>query len=149
PKEVSYEGPSFGGGHGAFSYSVLKGLEGAADNNDDRSVDAGELIQYVQTNVSKLTNNKQHPRDFGNMANETKLSDLSKPGIQLARIKTFYDSRTGEPLLIAQAAGNPPISQQAQADIDAFQAAIAARHILPEDQGSAWNYVDRLRSELS
>ena len=149
PKEVSYEGPTYGGGHGAFTYSVLKGLEGSADNNDDRAVDAGELIQYVQGNVSKLTSNKQHPRDFGNMANETKLSDLSKPGIQLARIKTFYDSRTGGPLLIAQAAGNPQVSQQAQADIDAFQAAIAARHILPEDQGSAWNYVDRLRAELT
>ena len=52
-------------------------------------------------------------------------------------------------MLIAQAAGNPPISQQAQADIDAFQAAIAARNILPTDQGSAWNYVDRLRNELT
>src|SRR5580692_1462338 len=134
PKEVSYEGPNFGGGHGAFTYSVLKGLEGSADNNDDRAVDAGELIQYVQGNVSKLTNNKQHPRDFGNMANETKLSDLSKPGIQLARVKTFYDSRTGEPLLFAQAAGNPQISAQAQADIDAFQAAIAGQHTLPDDQ---------------
>jgi Flp pilus assembly protein TadD len=149
PKEVSYEGPTYGGGHGAFTYSVLKGLEGGADNNDDRAVDAGELIQYAQSNVSKLTNNKQHPRDFGNMANETKLSDLSKPGIQLARIKTFYDSRNGDPLLVAQAAGTIQISQQAQADIDGFQAAIAARHILPEDQGSAWNFVDRMRGELS
>lgn len=149
PKEVSYEGPAYGGGHGAFTYSVIKGLEGAADNNDDRAVDAGELIQYTQSNVSKLTTNKQHPRDFGNMANETKLSDLSKSGIQLARIKTFYDSRSGDPLLIAQAAGTVQISPQAQADVDAFQAAIAARHTLPDDPGSAWNYVDRLRAELS
>jgi tetratricopeptide (TPR) repeat protein len=149
PKEVSYEGPTFGGGHGAFTYSVLKGLGGAADNNDNQAVEAGELIEYVQGNVKKLTNDKQHPRDFGNMANETKLSDLSKPGIQLARIKTFFDSRTGDPLLVAQAAGPVQIPAQAQADIDAFQAAIAARRILPEDQGSAWNYVDRLRGELT
>ena len=149
PKEVSYEGPNFGGGHGAFTYSVLKGLTGAADNNDDRSVEAGELIEYVQGNVKKLTNDKQHPRDFGNMANETKLSDLSKAGIQLARIKTFFDSRTGDPLLVAQAAGAIQIPPQAQADIDAFQAAIAARHILPDDPGSAWSYVDRLRAELT
>ena len=148
PKEVSYESPDFGGGHGAFTYSVLKGLLGAADNNDDRAVESGELIDYVQGNVKKLTGDKQHPREFGNMANETKLSDLSKPGIQLARIKTFYDSRTGEPLLLAQAAGAPPISPQAEGDIDAFRAAIQARHILPDDPGSAWNYVDRLRAEL-
>lgn len=149
PKEVSYEGTAYGGGHGAFSYSVLKGLEGGADNNDNKSVEAGELIDYVRSNVSQLTNNKQHPRDFGNMANETKLSDLGKSGIPLARIRTFYDSRTGDPLLVAQAAGTVTISPQAQADIDGFQAAIAARRLLPTDQNSAWNYLDRMRAELS
>lgn len=149
PKEVSMEGPTFGGGHGAFTYSVLKGLGGAANTNNDQSVEAGELIDYVRDSVSKLTNNKQHPRDFGTMANETKLSDLSKPGIQLAREKTFYDSRTGEPLLFAQAAGTIQITPQIQGDIDAYRAAIQARHILPEDAGSAWGYMDRLRAELS
>jgi tetratricopeptide (TPR) repeat protein len=148
PKEQSIEGQQYGGGHGAFTYSVLKGLGGAADNNDNRAVEAGELIDYVRDSVSKLTANKQHPRDFGNMENATKLSDLSKPGIQLARLKTFYDSRTGEPLLLAQAAGTPAISAQAQTDIDAYQAAIRAGRILPTDQDSAWNYVDRLRGEL-
>src|SRR6185312_12586890 len=149
PKEVSYEGPAYGGGHGAFSYSVLKGLEGGADNNNNKAVEAGELIDYVRDNVSKITNNKQHPRDFGNMANETKLSDLSKSGIPLARIRTFYDSRTGDPLLVAQAAGTLTISPQAQADIDAFQASIAARRVLPTDPNSAWTYLDRMRAELS
>ena len=37
PKEVSLEGPQFGGGHGVFSYYVIKGLEGAADENKDGS----------------------------------------------------------------------------------------------------------------
>jgi len=149
PKEVSMEGPAFGGGHGAFTYAVLKGLEGAADNNSNQAVEAGELIDYVRDNVSKLTGNKQHPRDFGNMENATKLSDLSKAGIPLAREKTYFDSQSGEPLLFAQAAGTLQISAQAQADIDAYRAAIQAQHILPTDPGSAWNYVDRLRGELS
>jgi uncharacterized caspase-like protein len=83
PKELSIEGPEFGGGHGAFTYSVLKGLTGAADLDHDGIVTAGELIDFVSTDVSKLTGNRQHPRDFGNMENSTRLSDLSKPGIQL------------------------------------------------------------------
>jgi len=83
PKELSLEGPEFGGGHGAFTYAVLKGLSGAADADRDGVVTAGELIDFVSTDVSKLTGNKQHPRDFGNMENSTKLSDLSKPGILL------------------------------------------------------------------
>ncbi len=83
PKELSLEGPEFGGGHGAFTYSVLKGLEGAADENHDGFVTAGELIDFVTADVPKRTRDRQHPRDFGNMDNATKLSDLSKPGIAL------------------------------------------------------------------
>jgi uncharacterized caspase-like protein len=83
PREVSYEGPDFGTGHGAFTWSVLKGLEGAADSDHDGFVTAGELIDFVSTDVPSLTKNKQHPRDFGDMENSTKLSDLSKPGISL------------------------------------------------------------------
>ena len=83
PRELSLEGPEFGGGHGAFTYSLLKGLEGAADQDHDGFVTAGELIDFVTKDVPKSTRNKQHPRDFGNMENTTRLSDLSKPGIEL------------------------------------------------------------------
>jgi uncharacterized caspase-like protein len=83
PRELSVEGPEFGGGHGAFTWSVLQGLEGAADADHDGFVTAGELIDYVSTGVPKLTGNKQHPRDFGNMENSTRLADLGKPGIKL------------------------------------------------------------------
>jgi len=83
PKELSMESPEYGGGHGAFTWSVLKGLEGAADEDHDGFVTAGEIIDFVSMDVSVLTKNKQHPRDFGNMENTTKLSDLSKPGIKL------------------------------------------------------------------
>ncbi|MES1260151.1 MAG: caspase family protein [Acidobacteriota bacterium] len=81
PKELSLEGPEFGGGHGAFTFAVLKGLSGAADTDHDGFVTAGELIDFVTTAVPKLTSNKQHPRDLGNMENGTRLSDLSKTGI--------------------------------------------------------------------
>jgi uncharacterized caspase-like protein len=83
PKELSLESPEFGGGHGAFTWSVLKGLTGAADADGDGFVTAGELIDYVSTGVPKITDNKQHPRDFGNMENSTRLSELAKPGISL------------------------------------------------------------------
>src|SRR5256885_8363435 len=53
---------------------------------------------FRSTDVSGLTNNKQHPRDFGNMENATKLSDISKAGINITRFKSLYDSRNGSPL---------------------------------------------------
>ena len=77
PKELSIEGPDFGGGHGAFTWAVLQGLTGAADTDRDGSVSAGELIDYVSAQVPKLTGNRQHPRDFGNMENTTRLSVLT------------------------------------------------------------------------
>jgi uncharacterized caspase-like protein len=85
PKELSMEGPAFGGGHGAFTWAVLQGLTGAADDDGDGFVTAGELIDFVSGDVAKLTGNRQHPRDFGNMENTTRLSDLSKTGIKLSR----------------------------------------------------------------
>jgi uncharacterized caspase-like protein len=83
PRELSLEGPDFGAGHGAFTWSVLRGLEGAADTDKDGFVTAGELIDFVSTDVPALTHDKQHPRDFGNMENSTKLADLSLAGIAL------------------------------------------------------------------
>ena len=80
PTELSLEGPEFGGGHGAFTWSVLKGLEGAADQDRDGFVTAGELIDFVTADVPRQTRNRQHPRDFGNMENSAKLSGLSKSG---------------------------------------------------------------------
>ncbi|MES1260698.1 MAG: tetratricopeptide repeat protein, partial [Acidobacteriota bacterium] len=123
-------------------------LEGSADQNKDRSVTAGEFIDYLRTDVPALTGNKQHPRDFGNMENATPLADLSKSGIHITRFKTLYDSRNGGPLLLASAADVPPVSQEAQRDIDAFQAAIKEKKLLPAEPGSAFGMIGKLRSEL-
>ena len=119
PKELAIEGPQFGGGHGAFTYSVMQALEGAADANKNHQVTAGELIDYVRTDVAGKTGNKQHPRDFGNIDNAVQLSNV-KPGINITRYKELYDSRTGQPLFLASAA-DVPLSQEAQRDVDAFR----------------------------
>ena len=83
PKELSNESPEFGGGHGAFTYSLMRGLDGAADADKDGVVTSGEIIDFVTKDVSKLTSNRQHPRDFGTMDSGLKLSDLSRPGIKV------------------------------------------------------------------
>jgi tetratricopeptide (TPR) repeat protein len=149
PKELAYEGTQFGGGHGAFTYSVLKALEGGADADKNNQVTAGELQDFVRTDVPAETGNKQHPREFGNIENGTKLSDVSKPGINITRYKSLYDSRNGGPLQLAQAAGPPPVSAEAQRDIDSFQAAVKAQHLLPADPASPWPLIAKMRAELS
>ena len=54
-REVSYEGKNWGGGHGIFTYYVVRGLEGEADVNGDGIVTADELYDYVYRNVRQDT----------------------------------------------------------------------------------------------
>jgi tetratricopeptide (TPR) repeat protein len=62
-REVSYEDPNWGGGHGIFTYFVIRGLEGEADENGDGIVTADELSYYVSSNVREATRNaRQGPQ---------------------------------------------------------------------------------------
>jgi tetratricopeptide (TPR) repeat protein len=60
-REISFEGPDWGGGHGIFSYYVSQGLGGAADENGDGIVTADELAEYVRRNVREQTSGQQNP----------------------------------------------------------------------------------------
>ncbi|MDC6448443.1 caspase family protein, partial [Alphaproteobacteria bacterium] len=42
--------------HGLFSYYMMKGLEGEADINSDRKITNGELITFINKNVSRQAN---------------------------------------------------------------------------------------------
>src|SRR5205085_1844814 len=83
PKEYSYEGPQFGGGHGAFSFFLLDALNGAADVNRDGVVEAGEIIEYVRERVVRGTFDNQHPRELGSMGLRTTLAEMRYAGIVL------------------------------------------------------------------
>ena len=42
--------------HGLFSYFMMKGLEGEADTNNDRTITNGELHAFINKNVSRQAN---------------------------------------------------------------------------------------------
>ena len=145
PREVSLEGPEFGGGHGVFSYYVIKGLEGAADENKDGVVEADELIKYVSDQVPMATANKQHPREFGTYDNMMRLSDTRKPGIDVAQWRVLLDSRNGGPLYLAGAPQAPLPSAESQATFDRFTSAVNAGRILPTDPNNAFTALRDLK----
>jgi tetratricopeptide (TPR) repeat protein len=60
-REQSFESPQWGGGHGIFTYYVIRGLEGEADASGDGIVTADELAEYVRTNVRLATKTLQNP----------------------------------------------------------------------------------------
>jgi len=74
--EPSYEDAKWGGGHGVFTYYLLKGLQGEADANHDGTVTAGELFAYLQRSVPGATESKQHPRAQGGLASMMPVSLL-------------------------------------------------------------------------
>ena len=39
--------------HGIFSYYLMKGLEGKADENSDKKITNGELISYLKNKVTR------------------------------------------------------------------------------------------------
>jgi len=60
--ERSFESPDLEGGHGFFTYYVVKGLEGEADLSPrDGIVTADELSEYVHTQVREATKGQQNP----------------------------------------------------------------------------------------
>jgi hypothetical protein len=64
-RQFSQEGKKWGGGHGVFTYFLLKGLSGDADYNKDGHITLGELIPYMSEQVRRETNNAQSPTVSG------------------------------------------------------------------------------------
>jgi hypothetical protein len=60
-RERSFESKDWGNGHGIFTYYVVKGLEGEADESGDGIVTADELANYVRRNVREATKGQQNP----------------------------------------------------------------------------------------
>jgi tetratricopeptide (TPR) repeat protein/uncharacterized caspase-like protein len=60
-RERSFESKDWGGGHGIFTYYVVKGMEGEADESGDGIVTADELAEYVRRNVREVTKGAQNP----------------------------------------------------------------------------------------
>jgi hypothetical protein len=66
--------------HGLFTYFLLKGLQGAADTNQDNKIDLAELYSYLKPQVQGMArrefNNDQAPQLLGN-------PDVLRKGIPL------------------------------------------------------------------
>lgn len=112
--QISVEGNDYGGGHGAFTYFLIRALNGDADTNLDRRVTAQEVVSNVIQNVLAKTPNGQLPAPFGGLdytftVAETWLPGLpdtwQQPAVIAARSGERGESGAGEPVaeLIRQA----------------------------------------------
>ena len=58
--------------HGMFSYYLMKGLEGKADDNNDKKITGGELLVYMDKNIS------QRALELGRQQNPSLAGDPDK-----------------------------------------------------------------------
>jgi uncharacterized caspase-like protein len=63
--QFSQESKKWGGGHGVFTYYLLRGLKGEADYSKDRRVTLGEIVPYLSEQVRRATRNAQSPTVAG------------------------------------------------------------------------------------
>lgn len=66
PNERSEESDEFGGGHGAFTYYLVKGLSGKANLNGDNQITVKEMEGFLIDSVSVVTSSRQNPLVEGN-----------------------------------------------------------------------------------
>ncbi len=67
PDEFSMEGKQWGGGRGVFSYHLVEGLTGLADNDENLQVKLIEIDGYLKNKVPRETENMQIPNTIGDL----------------------------------------------------------------------------------
>jgi Caspase domain len=90
--QLSYESDKWGGGHGVFTFFLLKGLHGEADYNKDGTVTAGELFAYIHDSVDKATEGNQSPMALPGLAEHLPLSGVGLR--KSAKSATMFESPT-------------------------------------------------------
>ncbi|HXE07486.1 MAG TPA: hypothetical protein VN612_06300 [Acidobacteriaceae bacterium] len=76
--ESSFEDVKWGGGHGVFTYYLVRGLKGEADRNHDGVVTAGEIFAYLQESVRQATADKQNPRAMVGISSGMTVSNVGR-----------------------------------------------------------------------
>ncbi len=138
--EKAEEGPQYGGGHGAFTYFVVDGWNGASDRNQDGKVEFPEFVRYVRRMVEDATDGRQNPKERGDLGRIV-LAETGKPGIQLARY---------QPGVQQIAAARPPTrSLSLPPALAAYEDALDRGDLLPDSPAGAFSMLPRLRAELS
>jgi tetratricopeptide (TPR) repeat protein len=141
PYELAREGERWGDGRGAFSYHLIRGLEGGADSDRDRRVDLFELERYVAESVSEDTERQQHPALVGGR------KDWVVAAVTGTGPRKLLEERTESAeadFLTAQLALTTPHVQRTYLR---FQRALEAGNLITPAGKSARDYFRNLRSD--
>jgi tetratricopeptide (TPR) repeat protein/uncharacterized caspase-like protein len=144
--KYAFESSSFGGGHGAFSYFLVSGLNGSAAFPGADTLRWNELAHFVSDQVFRYTGGKQSPRDYPSRDDLVVIPDVHRQGMDLqpAQPLSRDDQRDARN---RQAYVTPVIESQNTAirgEGDELSNAIARGALLAEDPSSAFEIAMRL-----
>ncbi|TNE46840.1 MAG: hypothetical protein EP344_19960, partial [Bacteroidetes bacterium] len=142
PDEFSIEGEQWGGGRGVFSYHLVDGLYGLADNNGDGQITLFEIGRYLEDRVAtEAAPHSQFPMTAGSKATRMANVDagalalLKKQRLNETPVLTTIDSKGFEDGVLA---GIDTVWQQ---KYQQFVAAVEAGQLLdaPIGQHAAYD----------
>jgi len=150
-KKAALESANFGGGHGAFSYFLISGLNGAAADAGSDSLTFEELGLYVQNQVYSYTRHEQMPYPKASSPDMIVVPDVHKEGLRLDPPKALSQNeirgnRSPRGIVTRRSAAAPSAREEQQTD-DAFDQALSRGLLLPEEPGSAFQFLEQMRRD--
>ena len=139
--EPSQENDQWGGGHGVFTYFLIAGLEGLADErpngNGDGIVTLWELEKYVSDNVLRETKQSQSPVRVGFKGQQ--VARVHRATLRAALVAVRGPVLQPLPRLSGgSGVVTPPPDPALARPLGMFHAAIARRSLLEPRDSSAW-----------
>lgn len=156
PDQYSIEAPNFGGGHGAFTYFLLRGLNGDAENRSTGMIGPNDIFKYVLDKVVEATDSQQSPERTGFLSSDASLVDLDKEGIQLPPYTPFTKEklaglRRNRNIRALQVTGEPVPQRKVtriNRNLALLDAALDAGRVLPETPQNAFTSLQQLEKDL-
>lgn len=147
--EKSYEHPMWGGGHGVFTYYLIKGLLGFADTAPkDGLVSLMELERYLYENVPAQTQYLQNPKVVGS-PKSIYLAQVDEE--QFERYKELYADDTKVNLLDALSRTDEltyvqQLSDTAKVVYELFKTAIKNYRLADHPGNDAFSYYEFIKT---
>lgn len=148
PNEFSLESTSWGGGRGVFSYYLIDGLKGLADNNQDQNVTLLELSRYLEDQVPTATApHSQIPMIVGNKG--AVIAQVDGPTLLALQQEKNQPQALALSAIAARAvAANDEIAGDSTTArlLRLFDAALAENRLLEPAGNSAFAFYEQLKS---
>jgi len=146
PNELSQESTIWGGGHSVFTYYLIDGLIGLADNNHDNKVSMLEIRRYLEDNVPPAVAPKsQIPLISGNMALHLSTVDPKSLAALIASRNNPTEVATADVAL--KAGGKETVKSADTLTMARFRQALKDKHLLYPKEGSAYALYQLIKSK--